>query len=171
MPRKRDKPKLQVIGYDGRVEIGFKPVQDPFEPDKELTVAVNIRHDEVEHMFARHQIDEAQRRAGNRFLGLVERAEEAHGLAVDPGREPVDSSGFARDISDARLAAAVELSRLAGYLGVRDYRIARFIIARKSEGFELKSQRDRDYLFRRFRDILTDLSIYWGYQSKPKVTA
>jgi hypothetical protein len=170
MPRKA--PKLVSVGYDGRFELGVREVDDPLEPGARLTAAINVKHDIVEHMFARHQIGEHQRRAGNKFLQIVQASEAASGLAVDPTREPVDGRGDTTGVIDARLRAARELARMADYLGVRDFRIARFMICRDESAYQdPRSQRERDYLHKRFRDILTDLAIFYGYMSKSRLTA
>src|SRR5690348_746750 len=84
-------------GYNGQREIGFKDVEDPYEPDALLAVAVNIRHDVIEHLYSRinpntgeRAINEAQRRAGNLFLAILERSEAIHGLVIDYARDRVD---------------------------------------------------------------------------------
>ena len=51
MPRRATKP--QPIGYDGRFEPSFLEVPDPFEPDKTLTVAANVRHDVILFLYKR----------------------------------------------------------------------------------------------------------------------
>jgi hypothetical protein len=170
MPRKA--PKLGVVGYDGKFEQGFMEVVDPFEGDslKTITVAVNIKHDIVKNMFARRQIGEHQYRAGNKFLGIVQSSQACSGLAVDPTREPVDGSGDSTGILDNRLRAARELARIREFLGIRDYRIARFMICREPDAYQSpKSRWDNEYLNRRFREVLTDLAIYFQFMGKPRI--
>jgi hypothetical protein len=167
MPRKQ--PKLVSIGYDGKFELGITEVADPYEGDtrKTIPVAVNVKHDIVLHMYSRHQIGEHQYRAGNRFLALVQAAEASSGLAIDPTREPVDGSGDSSGIIDSRLRAARELARITDSLGLRGYRIARFMICRDASMYnDPRTQRERDYLHARFREVLTDLAIFFQYMGK-----
>ncbi len=165
MPRKAT--SLAVIGYDGKFELGVTEVVDPYEGDtrKTIPVAVNIKHDIVMHMYSRRQIGEHQYRAGNRFLAIVQAAEAASGLAVDPTKEPVDGRGDASGIIDNRLRAGRELVRIEQAIGYRGMRIARFMICREPYQ-EPKTQRERDYLHARFREILTDLAIHFQFMGK-----
>jgi hypothetical protein len=170
MPRKA--PKLVSVGYDGKFEQGFMEVVDPYEGDSRKTIAaaVNIKHDIVMHMYHRHQIGEHQYRAGNRFLAIVQAAEAASGLAVDPTKEPVDGRGDASGIIDNRLRAGRELVRIENAIGYRGMRIARFMICHEPYQ-EPRTQRERDYLHARFREILTDLAIHFQYMGKSRQVA
>src|SRR5678809_202127 len=134
-------------------------VDDPYEPDAKLSVGINVKHDLVLWMYNGKRIDHAQYKAGNRFLGLLEHAEEARGLAVDPSRDVVDGSSgrfISPEITEARERAISELRRITRYLGNRDYQLACRVIRDNTtikaiaEGNKLKAE----YLNRRFKDLL-----------------
>ncbi len=149
---------------NAKIEIGFRQVQDPYAPDELSTVAVNIRSDIIEFLHHRGKIDHAQFTAGRYFLSMVEKAEGSAAQVVNWAREPVDSSITSTTIPDHRLDAATELIRVARYLGRRDYRLARRYLARDLEAYpQPTSQRERDYHYRRLRDILEDLAAFWGF--------
>jgi len=170
-------PKLHKPppGCDGRFEQSFKVVPDPYEPGGEVTAAFNVRHDIVEMLYARRGrdgrrfLDEAQRRSGNRFLGLLEAAQSQSSLSCDPTREPVDGGRRVWGWTDRQANAWRELRRVCGAIGRLDYVMLYQIIglghplhddAAKHNG----ARRRVESL--RFRSTLTSLAILWGYQSR-----
>lgn len=155
---------MASVLLEDKIEVGFRQVQDPYEPSEQLTVAVNIRSDLVEFFYNRGKINHAQFLAGRRFLFLVEKAEGSCFLVVDPAKEPVDCTGAAETIPAFRLDAAHELDEVRRYLGRRDYHLARRYFTGDAQAYpEPKTQRERDYQYRRLRDILEDLAVHWGY--------
>ncbi len=150
---------------NAKIEIGFRQVQNPYAPDEQSTVAVNIRSDMVEYLYQRGKIDHAEFLAGRYFLALVHKAEGSNALVVDPAREPVDCSGR-YEVPIARLDAARKLKDVARYLGSRDYRLARRYLAMVPGAYpEPDSRTEKEYHSRRVRDILYDLARYpdWGF--------
>jgi hypothetical protein len=171
MPR----PQKQPPGYDGRFEQSFKVVPDPYEPGAEATVAFNIRHDIIESLYARRGrdgrrfLDDAQRRSGNRFLGLLEASQSQSSLSCDPTRQPVDGGRRVWGWTDRQANAWRELRRVCGELGRPDYVMLYQIIglghplhddAAKHNGSRRRVES------RRFRSSLTTLAMLWGYQSR-----
>jgi hypothetical protein len=70
------------------------------------------------------------------------------------------------------LKAGLELNRILENIGTRDYRIARYMIARDMGAYQdPRTQRERDYLHRRFKDILTDLAIHFQFMGKTRHVA
>src|SRR5689334_16965723 len=98
----RRRPHQPQPGYDGRFDQGYREVPDPYEPDKTLVVAYNGRGDMIDYFTKNHSLPEHLRRAGNKFLAIVQMSEAATGLAVDPTREPVDGRGDMTAVMDAR---------------------------------------------------------------------
>jgi hypothetical protein len=180
MPRKQ--PKLVSIGYDGKFELGITEVVDPYEGDtrKTIPVAVNVKHDVILNMYSRRGsdgarwINEAQYRAGNRFLRLVEQSGGNLGLAVDPTREPVDGRGDGTGVIDQKVKAALELGYVRRVLGLRDFNLMRSVICSNVDLYSFaqdQTERHRRYIAMRFKDALTTLSIHWGYSSERKQSA
>ena len=160
-------------GHDGLFEIGYKQVDDPDVAEALLTVAVNVRHDVIEFLYSRidpntkrRMIDEAQRKAGNAFLALLERTHESRGLALDYTKVRVDGGCGVPEISLGRERAARELARIKAKLGLRDFYLARTIIGSNVPiSATSPSAAERRYLSRRFRDVLTTLAVHWGYST------
>lgn len=162
-------------GYDGRFEQSFKVVPDPYEPGAEVTAAFNVRHDIVEVLYARRGrdgrrfLDDAQRRSGNRFLGLLEAAQSQSSLSCDPTREPVDGGRRVWGWTDRQANAWRELRRVSDELGRPDYVMLYRIIGLGHplhDSLAGHNGHKRRTMSWRFRSILTSLAILWGYQSR-----
>lgn len=147
-----------------KIQIGFRQVQDPYEPDKDIIAAYNVNSDVVLNLFRRGKIDDAQLLAGRYFLSLVEKAEGSSFLVPNMAREPVDCSVHSFSVPDFRLDAQGQLIRVARFLGGRDFRMARKYLTGDASAYpEPETQREKDYHSRRLRDILEDLAGYWGF--------
>jgi hypothetical protein len=175
-PKPKGKSQQMKPGYEGKFELGTREVETPETYLGKLeTVAYNTRHDPIERMFARDQIDEAQRLAGNRFRALVEMEGARGAKATDYTQEPVDGRGAAPDVSVKALEAATELSGLRNLLGRLDFALVRQIAG---EGFNIvdvakfwgEGKFTVKYVGRRFNDALSQLAMHWGYASDPKHT-
>lgn len=158
-------------GFEGRFELGFMEVEDPFEPDKTLVLATNIRHDVVLALYNKKDgINHAQFRAGNRILALIEQAEESRSLVCDPAREPVDGGRGGVELSDNRARAARDLRRLALCLDAfraNGYHTTRTIIANglPFRGYGL-GWRAAKRASERFQELLTEASKHFGYDGE-----
>lgn len=104
-------------GSEGRVEIGERFVDDPFEPGQRYKAAANVRESSIDHMHSRGRIDEAQKLAGDRFRKLWEMAAVGRNQAMDTTKEPVDGGGLGDPISDDLIRASQELSRVMRAVG------------------------------------------------------
>ena len=100
-PRQRDASGRQLM------------VDDPYEKGAKLAVTKNVRESSTELMHARGQIDDAQKRAADRFRLLYERLGVSRGGAVDPAKVRVDTSGVSDPIPDRVIDASRRLSEVA----------------------------------------------------------
>jgi hypothetical protein len=162
---------MNAPGFDGRFELGFMEVPDPFEPDKSLVIACNVRHDVVLSLYHKRGLNNAQFRAGNRILALIEQAEESRGLVCDPAKEPVDGGRGGLELSDNRARAARELKRLATCLNAfraGGYHFARAIITNgvSFRGYGLVGGR-RKRSTATFQDLLTEAARHFHLDATP----
>ncbi len=143
-------------------------VDDPLEVGGKLIVMRSTRNDPLANLHARRSIDDAQYQGGRAFQHDFETIE--HGAkAVDPSQPYVDCSLVARGVSDAYSKASVRLNRVHRELGQHGSALvhAVIIIGRsiddvcKDRG--LTSQRENDYIGRRFRECLECLAVCYGF--------
>lgn len=136
---------------------------------RKLTVPYSVRESPLAVMYhQRKSIDEAQYAAGNRFRSLFERTGGSGAQAMDYTKEPVDGGiGPSDGLTEARMDAAKELSRVEHLLGPQGYRLVRTVCG---ELIFLKDYEPR----RHFRDghslmlkhCLTIMAEFWGLQTK-----
>jgi hypothetical protein len=101
-------------------------VPSPLTPGSYDAVVKNIHEGPLATMLHRRQIDLAQFEAGDWFRSTYEKTRMGS-MAVDPSREPVDTSGVADPIPDT-LIAATRLLRAARYeLGSKGYLIVELV--------------------------------------------
>ena len=160
-------------GFEGKFELGFFTVPDPFEPDKVLTIACNVRHDIVLQLYNRRKdpINFAQFRAGNYILHLIEQTEESRGLVCDPAKEPVDGGRGGQELSDNRARAARRLKGLARCLDSwrpGSYHMARSLIANGVSfgGYGFVGRRHIKVVDQ-FIEVLTEAARHFTYDSVP----
>lgn len=116
-PKKKRVPYLSY-GAEGRVELGERMVDDPFEAGQRYVATVNVRESSIDHMASRGRIDASQKAAGDRFRFLWEKAAVGRNQAMDTTKEPVDGGGGGGDpISDDLIRASQELSRVMRAVG------------------------------------------------------
>lgn len=161
-----------IIGYDGRFELGDRLVDDPYEPGKTINVPANVRHDPLERMRSRNEIDLGQYMAGERLRQVLEAAGAAGAPAADYTRPFVDASFKPRNVAAERLEASKELSRACRVLGWQQWRIVRAIVCDGLNGSLVSQARDNDvdrkHVMATVRDGLQKLGILWGYLSGPE---
>jgi hypothetical protein len=136
MPRKRLRVAPRRPGYDDKREMVAVLVPSPLTEGTYDAAVINIRESPLAAMLHRGQIDEAQYEAGKWFRKTYE-ATRMGSMAIDPSREPVDTSGVADPIPDT-LIAATRLLRAARYeLGWKGYWICELVCG---QGFTVKEQ-------------------------------
>jgi len=120
----RMKPRLP--GYDSNREVIPDLVQSPYDKTAFDAVVRNIRESTLETMRAHGHIDEAQLEAGTWFRATYERSRMGS-MAIDPSREPVDTSGIADPIPDRMIAANQRLASARAELGVKGFRVVELV--------------------------------------------
>lgn len=146
-------------------------VDDPYEAGGRVLAMRQLRDDPLARLHIRQQIEDADYLAGRKWQALYERAELGRFNGMDLTRPFVDGGrGPSDGITDERLRAAKELARLDRALGVEGCALVRDVLAHHRFMDEvarrrgLGTQRDNDYLSRRFRECLATLSIELGYR-------
>lgn len=149
-------------------------VDDPYsDRGEKLQLLRSTRDDPLAGMLSRDQIDEAQFKAGRKWQQLHESSTIGAIQAIDPGKEAVDGGKMRDFLTDRQIRAFEELSKAAAELGgFGGSLIFRILAERKSiseaaDFFGCRSQREVDYIGRRFRECLETLAVHWGY-AQPK---
>lgn len=135
---------------------------------RKISVAVNLKEGPIAWMRHKGIIDDAQKKAADRFRQLWEAVGGAGAKAMDTTKEPVDGGGAREPITDRQIDAGLKLKECRAIIGHRAYMIVEKVCG---EGYSINdfshTQRERktnaDYL----KDALTDLSVHFGYASKP----
>jgi hypothetical protein len=146
-------------------------IDDPYEIGGKIVTLRSIRNDPLAGLHARGFIDEAQYQGGRAFQHDFEIAEQGP-RAIDPSKESVDGGKSPEPITDARLKATDRLivaERALGQNGsslIHDVLIARMSIDQICAARGLKSQRENDYIGKRFRECLECLAVIYGFASK-----
>lgn len=170
-------------GFDGTRAVKKTWVDDPFDPDYQIQVKKNIRHDYLEKLYSEELIGPAQKRAGDRVRELVETLGVGLGSvkAIDLERIRVDTSGPGADMRVTVINAADVLVKLSQFVDADKYalvvRICGFEegLSKVAQAFEHDesqkvngncSARTRDHCGRLFRSGLTQAAIFFGYASK-----
>lgn len=176
MPRpKRQKPSDLKNVHDRRTtdllrnaQVAPIEVDDPMEPGGTLIVMRSTRNDPLAGLHARHHIDEAQYQGGRAFQHDFETAERGP-RAIDPSKEAVDGGLPPEAITEGQRKAAVRLALVHRELGangsalVHAVLIGRKSIDRVCMERMLTSQRENDYVGRRFRECLDCLAFIYGF--------
>lgn len=144
-------------------------VDDPYEKGAELVVNASLRDDPLRAMFAKKQIDSAQFQAGRKWQSLAEAAEVGSVAAIDPAKEAVDGGRHCEPITDHQIAAIEKIKAADECLGkdgailIRDVLMRRLPINKAALMRGLRTQRDIDYLGRRFRECLETLAKHFHF--------
>ena len=151
--------------------IGTIVVDDPHgtEAFEKLVVFRNLRDDPLAALHDAKQIDQAQFVAGRHWQKCYELSELGGARAIDPTKEAVDGGRCPEPLSDAKCRALGDLAKARGALGleggaiVHDVLGCHMTLAMASDRRGLTTQRERDYIGRRFRECLDTLAIAFGY--------
>lgn len=176
-------PPQMVAGKEGRFELGTKTVDDPFQFDpndpgadplvrRRVNVAANVKHDVLEHMHSRRQIDDAEKAAGERFMRLVERSGIGGARAIDYGRAKVDGGKLADNLSVSVMAATEELADVRKHVGASAYSILQRILVAGGtikqaarDLYRSDSPRWAEFLGKRLKEILGEVAEHWGLKA------
>jgi hypothetical protein len=143
-------------------------VDDPYEAGEKISVLRQLRSDPLGRLHSHRQIDDAQYYGGRAFQLDFETAERGP-RAIDPSKEAVDGGMMPDPLSEARMAATDRLKSVYRELGIVGAAIANNILI---QGMTIEamcaarganSERDRNYIGRRFRECLDTLAIIYGF--------
>ena len=152
-------------------------IDDPYNRGKVEKVLKNVNTTIGDRMHARHQIDDAQKRALDKYRKIMEGLEVSSG-AIDPAKIRVDSSN-AGDPFPGLLDAVRECAAVEAELGKTDslimYSIGyqertmkqtaarlRIFFGRRENPKKITQDQQR-YVGKRFRDALSNLAHFWHY--------
>ena len=142
-------------------------VGDPLEPGGTLIVMRSTRNDPLANLHARKAIDEAQYQGGRAYQNYFEIA-QGQQQACDPSQPYVDQSFRHRGVSVTLSEAYKRLNQANRELGQSGSGLvyAVLIVGRSIDEIcrdrGLTSQRENDYIGRRFRECLECLArCYW----------
>lgn len=170
MTKSRKKRKVTLPGLNGSVQLEETMIQDPFEPSKQLKVMKNTRVHPIDNMEARGTINAAQKAAGDRFLGLFDRAEIGGARAIDYSKVKVDVSYSHRGIAPGVAEAVQELNQIRQHLGARYYKLLCSVVGDRITVYDLARARDKAerptsatlcYFTAALRLALDDLTEFW----------
>lgn len=148
-------------------------VDDPYDRLAKVRVIRSVRDDPLAGMKARDQIDDAMLAAGRLWQMYLENSEIGGTKAIDFTREAVDGGRFKEPDITRMSIALVELKKADKQLGqegcalIRDVLGARLTIMQAAHRRSMSTQREIDYLGRRFRECLNTLAILWGFANRP----
>ena len=175
MPKRKPKKQQPDFVVNSKAVCVMVDVDNPFYSSTHDGVKGNARYvrairniNESPHAWYANRgwITPPQAEAADRFRQLYERCAGSGLKAFDYTKEPVDGGLVSDGLTDARMRAAKELKGAYEKLGHSGYDLVEQVCGHLTwvkqmtrNSYEAKQMMDL------FRDALTTLSIYWGYQS------
>ena len=137
-------------------------VKGVYEP-----VVKNVREGSISWMYSHGQLDDAQRMAGEWFRSTYERTRMGS-MAVDPSREPVDTSGRSDPIPDRAIVAIEELAKVRNQLGRTPYSVVELVCGQGWTIADIATMvgRERNSIGTILRVALDDLAELRGYATR-----
>jgi hypothetical protein len=130
---------------------------------KKIRVSKNLRESAIETLFARGKLDEAQKKAADRFRATWEACGGAGAGAMDYSRTHVDGGGARDPISERVVTAASDLRECRMLLGARNYALVCKVCGQGlSFGDISTDQRAKLTMADNLRDSLNDLAQLYG---------
>lgn len=168
--RKQKQPRVRP-----HLELQSAVVDNPFfqrehaesrsNPSK-IAAVVNVRESGIEYLYARKFIDEAQKRAADKFRDLWETMGGSGAGAIDYEKEKVDGGAAQDPISASQVNAGRELNRARNFLGEYGYRLVGKVAG---EGYSPKeisnSDWERKVTSAMLRTFLDQLAEFWKFKS------
>lgn len=149
-------------------------VADPYSQiGEKIEVLRSVRDDPLAGMYSRSQIDDAQFRAGRKWQEYHENSEIGGGIkTIDPGKPKVDGGMMADPLPDKALKAFRKIAESDQALGVEGSSLLRDIlghermsVSKAALARNCHSEKEINYITRRFRECLESLAILWGLAS------
>lgn len=146
-------------------------VDDPYAtyPGEKIRVTLSTRDDPLAEMRARKQIDEAQFIVGRLWQTHHENSEIGGVKAIDPTKEAVDGGRMAEPLGEIQIRAFRRLNEARTALGFQGHYLISCILGERlsvqqtSTRLGLTTEREFNYISRRFRECLETLAKLWGY--------
>lgn len=130
---------------------------------RKIKVTKNLRESAIETLFARGKLDEAQKKAADRFRATWEACGGAGAGAMDYSRTHVDGGGARDPISERVVTAASDLRACRMLLGARNYALVCKVCGQGlSFGDISTDQRTKLTMADNLRDSLNDLAQLYG---------
>ncbi|KRA42111.1 hypothetical protein [Devosia sp. Root635] len=130
---------------------------------KRIKAVKNLRESAVETLYARGKLDDAQKKAADRFRATWEAAGGAGAGAMDYAQIRVDGGGAKEPISDRQVDAGKALRDCRVLLGRRNYEL---VVKVAGQGLSFSDitvvDRTRNTMADNLRDALDDLGKMWG---------
>ncbi len=134
---------------------------------RRIKVTKNLRESAIETLFARGKLDEAQKKAADRFRATWEACGGAGTGAMDYTRTHVDGGGARDPISERQVDAGKELASCRVLLGARNFSLVSKVCGQGlSFGDITTDQRAKLTMADNLRDSLDDLAAVWGIVSQ-----
>jgi hypothetical protein len=167
---------IRRLKMASKVEIVTAEMDNPyFSPDhaisadnpKRIRVAKNLRESAIETLFARGKLDDAQKKAADRFRAVWEACGGAGTGAMDYSRTHVDGGGARDPISERQVDAGKELASIRVMLGRRNYDLVCKVCGQGLSFSDIsQDSRTRLTMADNLRDSLDDLAASWGIVSR-----
>lgn len=134
----------------------------------------SLRDDILAQMHSRNQIDDAMFHAGRKWEEYHEGTAIGAVSAIDPTKEAVDGGRLPELVNERIVKAFKELRRADAELGFQGRTMIRYVLGKSTTdgghsiqrygmSLGMTTQREFDYLGRRFRECLETLAKLWGY--------
>ena len=178
--RKRVRPvTVAATSYDRRsIDLPINSVvseavvDDPLEKGATLILFRSLRDDPLAGMLAKGQIDDAMFAAGRLWQTYHEYSQIGGVRAIDPAKEAVDGGKLPEVITLRQMEASDKLAEAKKALGFQGITLVRCILGERmtvqqtAMRLGLCSEREFNYISRRFRECLETLAVLWGYASR-----
>lgn len=172
--------KHKPTARDRAFEIVTRDVENPyFAPEhpvsksnpRKIAATINVRESTIEALYARGLLDDAQKRAADRFRAIWEALGGSGASAMDYAREVVDGGKGRDPITDRQLAAGMDLKRASDALqkahGVYAVRLVGYICG---DGHSInalaETRRQRSTMTDNLRDYLDVMAQHWDYSTR-----
>lgn len=173
MKRKAWKPKHKITP---KLELVSAEVDNPYfstdhaessDNPKKIRASKNLRESAIETLFARGKLDEAQKKAGDRFRAVWEACGGAGTAAMDYARTHVDGGGARDPISERQIDAGKELASCRVMLGQRNFALVCKVCGQGLSFSDITTDaRAKLTMADNLRDSLNDLAQAYGIVSQ-----
>lgn len=166
-PKHKITPKLELVSAEIDNPYFSADHAESVDNPKRIRASKNLRESAIETLFARGKLDEAQKKAGDRFRAVWEAGGGAGTAAMDYSRTHVDGGGMRDPLSERQVDASKELATCRVVLGVRNFALVCKVCGQGlSFGDISTDQRTKLTMADNLRDSLDDLARMWGIVSR-----